>query len=68
MVTKDYNQKFITTNCSNCESAYSVDFNEGDVTEEEPLFCPFCGESMEDEDLDDEYDDEEQETSDDRRF
>ena len=70
MVTKkDTTQKYITTDCSNCESVYSVDFNDGDVTEEIPLFCPFCGESLEnDDDLDDDYDDEEQETSDDRRF
>ena len=60
--TKDSTQKYVTTNCDNCESAFSIDFNDGEVTEEEPIFCPFCGESMEDEDgdLDDEDADDEE--------
>jgi PHP family Zn ribbon phosphoesterase len=61
MVTKkDAIQKYTTTSCDNCESVYSVDFNSGEVTEEEPIFCPFCGESIEEEDLDDEDADDEE--------
>jgi len=60
MVTNDTTQKYVTTNCPNCESAYSVDFNEDEVTEDEPLFCPFCGDSTENFDVDDDLDENEE--------
>lgn len=32
--------------CSNCGSQYEVIFNEEQTTSETPLFCSFCGESI----------------------
>jgi hypothetical protein len=45
-------------NCTHCGSMCRVDFEEDEATELQPLFCPFCGESVDplvpisDEDLD----------------
>ncbi len=32
--------------CVNCGSIYKVEFNDDETTEEFPLFCSFCGESI----------------------
>lgn len=32
--------------CPNCGSICQVVFEDDQVTEEHPLFCPFCGESV----------------------
>lgn len=40
-------KKVITTLCDNCESDFSLSFNENLVKEHEEVFCPFCGEIIE---------------------
>lgn len=50
--------KVINSICDNCDSEFSLSFNENLVKEHEEVFCPFCGgiiESIE-EDLQEEFD------------
>jgi hypothetical protein len=61
--------KYLTFECNNCDAKYSVEFNEELIVGWEPTKCPFCGEDLdedflennEDEELDEDYDDEEEE-------
>jgi hypothetical protein len=46
--------KNLTADCLSCESTYNVLYSSEVVSEETPLFCPFCGEVIEDY-IDDEY-------------
>jgi rRNA maturation endonuclease Nob1 len=32
--------------CESCESIYNIEFSISDTSEEEPDFCPFCGEKI----------------------
>lgn len=41
-------QKAISGDCINCESTYGVSYYKEMVSDDEPLYCPFCGESIED--------------------
>jgi len=43
--------------CLNCAAVCVVEYDETVMLEEEPVFCPFCGEEIES-DLDDDEDDE----------
>jgi hypothetical protein len=40
-------KKVVSTLCDNCESDFSLSFNENLVKEHEEIFCPFCGELIE---------------------
>lgn len=40
-------QKVITTLCNNCDSEFTLTFNDELVPEYEDLICPFCGSSIE---------------------
>ena len=47
--------KRLILECQNCESSYTVEYNEETVMDEnEPNICPFCGDEIEDIDLDNE--------------
>lgn len=50
--------KVVNSLCDNCESEFSLTFNENLVKEHEDLVCPFCGESIEtlEEDIQEEFD------------
>ena len=60
--------KYIVADCVQCESSYEISFATEVVSTNLPEFCPFCGEviekeniqdeSAEDDDLDDEDEDE----------
>jgi hypothetical protein len=49
----------LTADCLSCESTYNIQYSTEMTSEETPLFCPFCGEVIED------YIDDEQEEEDD---
>jgi transcription initiation factor IIE alpha subunit len=60
--------KYLTLECNNCDAKYSVEFNEELIVGWEPTKCPFCGEDLdedflddENEELDEDYDDEDEE-------
>ena len=38
--------KILSADCLNCESQYSIDFMEEEVSQELPEHCPFCGEYL----------------------
>lgn len=38
--------KILSADCLNCESQYSIDFMEEEVSQELPEHCPFCGEQI----------------------
>ena len=40
-------KKVVSTLCDNCESDFSLSFNENLVKEHDEIFCPFCGENIE---------------------
>nr|QMP83321.1 MAG: hypothetical protein [Caudoviricetes sp.] len=40
-------KKVISTLCDNCDSDFSLSFNENLVKDHEEVFCPFCGEIIE---------------------
>lgn len=40
-------KKVISTLCDNCESDFSLSFNENLVKEHDEIFCPFCNEVIE---------------------
>lgn len=40
--------KLVTGECLNCESSFSVDYEQELVSQEYPEHCPFCGEAIED--------------------
>lgn len=50
--------KIINTLCDNCDSEYSLSFNENLVVEREQLICPFCGEKFDsiEEDIQEDFD------------
>ena len=50
--------EYMKMSCPNCESQYAVDFMTGNV-EGEPDFCPFCGEEIPEENLDESYEEDE---------
>jgi DNA-directed RNA polymerase subunit RPC12/RpoP len=45
--------KVLSGDCLNCESQYSVEFMEEQVSQDLPEHCPFCGERIEE--LSEEY-------------
>lgn len=50
--------KYYTIVCPECETGYGLEFDqESPYSEENPKFCPFCGEEIEVEEPDDEVDD-----------
>jgi rRNA maturation endonuclease Nob1 len=52
-------QKVVNTICNNCDSEFTLTFNENLVPEYEELICPFCGNPIEDvneKEIDDTYD------------
>ena len=50
--------KVINSICDNCDSEFSLSFNQNLVKEHEDIICPFCGEVIEtlEEDIPDEFD------------
>ena len=40
-------QKQLSSDCSGCESQYSIIFQEESVSQDLPYHCPFCGELVE---------------------
>ena len=50
--------KIVNTLCDNCDSEFSLTFNENLVLEHDQLICPFCGEHIEtiEEDIQEEFD------------
>ena len=50
--------KVINSICENCDSEFSLSFNENLVKEHEEIFCPFCSSLIEsvEEDVRDEFD------------
>lgn len=50
--------KVINSICDDCDSEFSLSFNENLVKEHEEIFCPFCGKPIEsiEEDLQEEFD------------
>ena len=55
---------YVEMSCPNCESQYAVEFLEENVSGE-PDYCPFCGDEIPEEDLDDDYDDDEEDEDED---
>jgi NAD-dependent SIR2 family protein deacetylase len=55
--------KYKSVDCINCESKYTIEYGEDNPMEDEPTYCPFCGEdineSLYEDRLDDDFDDEE---------
>jgi hypothetical protein len=39
--------KVLSGDCLNCESQYSVEFMEEEVSQDLPEYCPFCGSEIE---------------------
>jgi predicted nucleic acid-binding Zn-ribbon protein len=55
----------VTGSCDSCESSFTISFEEAFVSEDDPEFCPFCGEVIEE--LTEEYiEDEDSEDDDDK--
>ena len=57
------NQKALTGDCINCESTFELNFYKEYVSTDQPQFCPFCGEIVEeftDDYIEEEYDEEEE--------
>jgi hypothetical protein len=52
------NQKIITGDCINCESSFGVQYYTELTSRDLPVYCPFCGEAIED--VTEEYIDEEE--------
>lgn len=50
--------KVINSICDNCDSEFSLTFNQNLVKEHEEIFCPFCSELIEsvEEDIQEEFD------------
>lgn len=50
--------KVINSICDNCDSEFSLSFNQNLVKEHEEIVCPFCGLAIEsiEEDLQEEFD------------
>lgn len=50
--------KVINSICDNCDSEFTLTFNQNLVKEHEEVICPFCGEVIEtlEEDVPDEFD------------
>ena len=40
--------KVITGECDNCESSFEIAYHKEFVSDSVPLFCPFCGERIDD--------------------
>ena len=40
-------KKVVSTLCDNCESDFTLSFNENLVKEHEEIYCPFCSELIE---------------------
>ena len=51
-------KKVVSTLCDNCDSEFSLSFNENLVKEHDTISCPFCGENIEsvEEDVREEFD------------
>lgn len=56
--------RLITAECENCESSFEMSYTEEFVSSDEPNFCPFCGETIENLSESDEYADESDEDDD----
>ena len=58
--------KYITLECNNCDAKYSIEFSEEVIVGWEPTKCPFCGEDLDedflnnDEELDEDYDEDDE--------
>jgi PHP family Zn ribbon phosphoesterase len=46
--------------CTHCDTEYSLEYNEENAIGT-PIICPFCGEELENEDVDDDLDEEDDE-------
>jgi hypothetical protein len=57
------NEKVLSCDCSNCESSFGVQYYTEYVSLDEPQFCPFCGETIDD--IQEEYIEEEENFEDD---
>lgn len=52
--------KILTGDCTSCESIYTMSFSTEMTADDEPTYCPFCGEIIEnyiDDEIEDEDDD-----------
>lgn len=57
-------EKTVSVECENCESTFEINYMEELVSDELPMFCPFCGEKtdnvneeyIDDDELNDEND------------
>jgi NAD-dependent SIR2 family protein deacetylase len=63
MISEEYKK----VNCNNCESEYFLKYFFEKVTNE-PQYCPFCGEEIEEDYEDDEDEEEEDNFEDDDRY
>ena len=42
------NEKILTCECTNCESSFGIQYYSEYVSKDEPQYCPFCSELIED--------------------
>ena len=59
-------EKFLSGECTNCESTFEIAFVEELVSDDTPSFCPFCGEQIEE--FQEQYIDEEELDENDERW
>lgn len=50
---------YMRISCPNCESQYAVDFMKANV-EGSPDYCPFCGEEIPEDDMEEGYEEEQE--------
>lgn len=48
-------EKLVSAECSSCESTYEISYVEEIVSSELPEHCPFCGETIEDLSVSEDY-------------
>ena len=48
-------EKIITAECENCDSSFQIVYMEELVSEELPCCCPFCGENMDEKNMQEEF-------------
>lgn len=59
-------EKIVSVECNYCESSFEIAYVEEMVSDDEPSFCPFCGERIEN--IQEQYIDEDELDEDDERW